>query len=139
MPAQQPTIALRRSSTAAPPAGYNATTFQNDIALLLLDKAVSRTPAVLPPATRECAVVVVVVVVAVMVVVLLLLLLLHAAAAVTCCPAPAAAVAEVPLLPPVPACPLHVSTHPSSPHPINPRQAKHALPRRHLCDHGGLG
>ncbi|KAI7836322.1 hypothetical protein COHA_009830 [Chlorella ohadii] len=33
--------------------GYNATTFQNDIALLLLDRAVSRTPAALPPETRK--------------------------------------------------------------------------------------
>ncbi|PRW39181.1 chymotrypsin-like protease CTRL-1 [Chlorella sorokiniana] len=34
-------------------AGYNATTLQNDIALLLLDRAVSRTPAALPPETRK--------------------------------------------------------------------------------------
>lgn len=116
-----PPITPRRTSTAAPPAGYNATTFQNDIALLLLDKAVSRTPSVLPPATRECAVVVVVVVVE-------LLLLL------CCCCRCRSAIAAAR------ACRLIARLHPPSlPHPITPRQAKHALPCRHLRDCGGLG
>lgn len=44
----EPHLPLRQ-----PSAGYNATTFQNDIALLLLDESVSRTPAALPPAKSE--------------------------------------------------------------------------------------